>query len=439
MTEQTNTPREAKGGGKLREFGLTTLSIQNKTTVFVLIAIITFSGISSYLTVPKEAFPEIVVPEIFVSTSYPGYSPVNMEKLITRPLEKEINTISGIDEITSTSVQGFSAIDIKFNFDVTPTEALRKVKDAVDKAKADPDFPTDLPADPSVMELNFSELMTLMNINLSCDYRLQDLKKYAEYLEDRVESLPQISKVDIQGISDLEVEIEVDHLRAEAMQVSFNDISGAIAAENMTVSGGDLLVDGVRRSVQVEGDFTSIEELENVIIKSEGGFTVHLRDVAHVSFVEKEKESFAREYSRPVVSLDVVKRAGENLLEASAAINAIIEEAKQMCCPKPGGVHHQRPKRHDPNPSGGASELHHFWGVAGGRRAVVLPGLAQRVVRGVAIPLSMFMSFLILNSLGVTFNTMVLFSLVLALGMLVDNGIVVVENVYRLMDEGYSH
>ena len=381
MTEQTNTPREAKGGGKLREFGLTTLSIQNKTTVFVLIAIITFSGISSYLTVPKEAFPEIVVPEIFVSTSYPGNSPVNMEKLITRPLEKEINTISGIDEITSTSVQGFSAIDIKFNFDVTPTEALRKVKDAVDKAKADPDFPTDLPADPSVMELNFSELMPVMNINLSGDYRLQDLKMYAEYLEDRVESLPQISKVDIQGISDLEVEIEVDHLRAEAMQVSFNDISGAIAAENMTVSGGDLLVDGVRRSVQVEGDFTSIEELENVIIKSEGGFTVHLRDVAQVSFVEKEKESYAREYSRPVVSLDVVKRAGENLLEASAAINAIIEEAKLEVLPRNSErVHHQRPKRHDPNPSGGASELHHFWGPSRGGGVVVLPGLAQRFV-----------------------------------------------------------
>jgi multidrug efflux pump subunit AcrB len=334
MSETTPNTTPQKGGGKLREFGLTTLSIQNKTTVFVLIAIITLSGISSYLTVPKEAFPEIVVPEIFVSTAYPGNSPANMEKLITRPLEKEINTISGIDEITSTSVQGFSAIDIKFNFDVTPTEALRKVKDAVDKAKADPDFPTDLPADPSIMELNFSELMPVMNINLSGDYRLQDLKKYAEYLEDQVEALPQISKVDIQGISDLEVEIEVDYLRAEAMQVSFNDIAGAIAAENMTVSGGDRLVDGVRRSVQVEGDFTSIQELENVIIKAENGFIVHLRDVARVAFVEKEKESYAREYSRPVVSLDVVKRAGENLLEASSAINAIIEEAKRDVLPR---------------------------------------------------------------------------------------------------------
>ena len=436
-TPEMNGPK-AKGG-TLREFGLTTLSIQNRTTVFVLIAIITLSGISSYLSVPKEAFPEIVVPEIFVSTAYPGNSPTNMEKLVTRPLEKEINSISGIDEMTSTSVQGFSAIDIKFNFDVTPSEALRKVKDAVDKAKADPDFPTDLPADPSIMEMNFSELMPVMNINLSGDYRLQDLKKYAEYLEDEIEGLPQISKVDIRGISDKEVEIQVDHLRAQAMQVSFNDISGAIAAENLTISGGDLLMDGVRRSVQVEGDFTSTQELENVIIKAEGGDIVHLRDVAEVFFVEKERESYAREYTRPVVSLDVVKRAGENLLEASSAINAIIDQARQDVLPRNLGVSITNDQSDMTQTQ--LEELQNS--IIFGVLLVVgvllfFLGLRNALFVGVAIPLSMFMSFLILNSLGVTFNTMVLFSLVLALGMLVDNGIVVVENVYRLMDEGYS-
>ena len=436
-TPAVNGPK-AKGG-TLREFGLTTLSIQNRTTVFVLIAIITLSGISSYLSVPKEAFPEIVVPEIFVSTAYPGNSPTNMEKLVTRPLEKEINSISGIDEMTSTSVQGFSAIDIKFNFDVTPSEALRKVKDAVDKAKADPDFPTDLPADPSIMEMNFSELMPVMNINLSGDYRLQDLKKYAEYLEDEIEGLPQISKVDIRGISDKEVEIQVDHLRAQAMQVSFNDISGAIAAENLTISGGDLLMDGVRRSVQVEGDFTSTQELENVIIKAEGGDIVHLRDVAEVFFVEKERESYAREYTRPVVSLDVVKRAGENLLEASSAINAIIDQARQDVLPRNLGVSITNDQSDMTQTQ--LEELQNS--IIFGVLLVVgvllfFLGLRNALFVGVAIPLSMFMSFLILNSLGVTFNTMVLFSLVLALGMLVDNGIVVVENVYRLMDEGYS-
>ena len=296
--------------GQLREFGLTTWSITNRTTVFVLIAIITFSGIYSYLTVPKESFPDVVVPEVYIGTAYPGNSPVNIEKLITRPLEKEINTITGVDEITSTSVQGYSAVDVKFEFSVEPAEALRKVKDAVDKVKADPDFPDDLPAEPNVFELNFSELLPVMNVNLSGDYSLDDLKRYAEYLEDEIEELPEISKVDIRGVMDKEVEVIVDNLRAEAMQVSFNDISGAIAQENVTVSGGDLLVDNARRTVQVVGDFTSMEEIANVIVKSEKGAPVHLRDVAEVRFVEKEKESYAREYGNPVVTLDVIKRAG---------------------------------------------------------------------------------------------------------------------------------
>ena len=126
---------------KRREFGLSSWSVSNRTTVFVLMAIITVSGIYSYITVPKESFPEVVIPEVFIGTPYPGNSPVNIEKLITRPLEKEINSITGVDEISSTSIQGYSAIDIKFDFDVTPDEALRKVKDAVDKAKADPQFP----------------------------------------------------------------------------------------------------------------------------------------------------------------------------------------------------------------------------------------------------------------------------------------------------------
>ena len=384
MTEQTNTPRETKGGGKLREFGLTTLSIQNKTTVFVLIAIITLSGISSYLTVPKEAFPEIVVPEIFVSTAYPGNSPVNMEKLITRPLEKEINTISGIDEITSTSVQGFSAIDIKFNFDVTPTEALRKVKDAVDKAKADPDFPTDLPADPSVMELNFSELMPVMNINLSGDYRLQDLKKYAEYLEDRVESLPQISKVDIQGISDLEVEIEVDHLRAEAMQVSFNDISGRHRRREHDGVGRRPAC-GRRAKKRPSGrrfhEHRGTWKTSSSIRRTGSQCTCAMWPRCRSS--RKEKESYAREYSRPVVSLDVVKRAGENLLEASSAINAIIEEAKLEVLPRNLNVSITNDQSDMTQTQ--VEELQNsiiFGVLARGGGAVVLPRLAQRLVRG---------------------------------------------------------
>ena len=424
---------------KLREFWLTTLSINNRTTVFVLIALITFSGIYSYITVPKDSFPEIVIPEIFVVTAYPGNSPANMEKLITRPLEKEINAISGVDEITSSSSQGFSTIDVKFNFDMTPSEALRKVKDAVDKVKSGSEFPKDLPAEPSVTELNFSEMMPVMNVNLSGDYALLTLKKYAEYLEDEIEDLQQISKVDIRGASDFEVEIEVNHLRAEAMLVSFNDIAGALSAENLTISGGDLLVDGILRNIQVRGDFRSMEDIESVIVKAENDSPVYVRDIATVKFVEKAKESYAREYTKPVVTLDIVKRAGENLLQASDEINEIIERAKRDVLPKDILVTITADQSDATRTQ--VDELQNS--IIFGILLVVgvllfFLGLRNALFVGVAIPLSMFMSFMILGVIGITFNTMVLFALVLALGMLVDNGIVVVENVYRFMDEGFS-
>jgi multidrug efflux pump len=424
---------------KLREFWLTTLSINNRTTVFVLIALITFSGIYSYITVPKDSFPEIVIPEIFVVTAYPGNSPANMEKLITRPLEKEINAISGVDEISSSSSQGFSTIDVKFNFDMTPSEALRKVKDAVDKVKSGSEFPKDLPAEPSVTELNFSEMMPVMNVNLSGDYALLTLKKYAEYLEDEIEDLQQISKVDIRGASDFEVEIEVNHLRAEAMLVSFNDIAGALSAENLTISGGDLLVDGILRNIQVRGDFRSMEEIESVIVKAENDSPVYVRDIATVKFVEKAKESYAREYTKPVVTLDIVKRAGENLLQASDEINEIIARAKRDVLPKDILVTITADQSDATRTQ--VDELQNS--IIFGILLVVgvllfFLGLRNALFVGVAIPLSMFMSFMILGVIGITFNTMVLFALVLALGMLVDNGIVVVENVYRFMDEGFS-
>jgi len=176
-------PLDNMNGGekeRLKDFGLSTLSINNRTTVFVITLIILIAGVISYITVPKESFPEVIVPEIYIGTAYPGNSPDDIEKLITRPLEKEINSITGIDEILSTSSEGYSAVQVKFDFDVTPTEALRKVKDKVDIAKADPDFPKDLPADPNIFEMNFSELMPVMNINLSGYYSLHGLKARAE-------------------------------------------------------------------------------------------------------------------------------------------------------------------------------------------------------------------------------------------------------------------
>ena len=424
---------------RLKSFGLTTASLNNKTTVFVIIAIILFGGLISYSTVPKEAFPEVVTPEIYVGTTYPGNAPTDIEKLITRPIEKEINGITGVDEINSTSVEGYSSIQVKFDFSVTPQEALRRVKDKVDIATSDTDFPKDLPADPNVFEMNFSELVPVMNINISGDYNLDDLKEYAEILEDRIEDVPEISKVDIRGVMDKEVEIEVDFLKAEAMNISLNDIARAISNENMTISGGDLLVDDFKRSVQVVGEFSSPQEIENVIVKNENQNVVYLRDLAKVEFVEKEKESYAREYGKPVVTLDIIKRSGENLLDASEQIQMILDDAIENDLPANLNVSLTNDQSDQTRTQ--VEELQNS--IIFGVLLVVgvllfFLGLRNAMFVGIAIPMSMFMSFMILNAIGFTFNVMVLFSLVLALGMLVDNGIVVVENIYRLMDEGMS-
>ncbi len=423
----------------LKEFKLSSWAIHNKMTVYVIIAMIFLAGIFSYNSMPRESFPEIIMPEVYVATAYPGNSALDIEKLITRPLEKEINGISGVDEIISTSIEGFSSIQVKFDFSITPTEALRKVKDKVDAAKSDKDFPKDLPADPTVKELNFAELMPIMNINLSGDFSLDQLKEYGEYLEDEIEKVSEISKVEIRGIQDKEMEISVDLYKIQVSKISFNDIAQAIQNENMTISGGDLLENGIRRNVRVIGEFKSAKEIEDIVIKQEFGNIVYLRDVANVRFKEQEKTSYAREFSQPVVMLDVTKRGGENLINASEQIDVIIAKAKEDYFPSNLNISKTNDQTNDTKTMVSDLENSIILGVI--LVVVVLLfflGIRNALFVGIAIPLSMFISFIILSSFGVTLNIMVLFSLVIALGMLVDNGIVVVENVYRLLDEGYS-
>ena len=422
-----------------KTFGLSNVSLNNKTSVFVLTFIILLAGLGSYISMPRESFPEVVIPQIYVGTPYPGNSPLDIEKLITRPLEKEIKTITGIDKLTSTSVQGYSTIFIEFDFSITPEEALRKVKDKVDVAKSDVDFPKDLPADPNVFEMNISELTPVMNINLSGDYSIDELRKYAEYLEDEIEKLPEVSEVDVRGVQEKEMKVNVDMIKLEASKLSFNDIAAAIQNENMTMSAGDVLEDKFRRTVRIVGEFEDAVDLANVIVKREKFNIVYLRDIAEVVFEDEDKESYAREYTKSVVMVDVKKRAGENLINASDQINVILKDARAGYFPEDLQISITNDQSKVTRTQ--LSELENS--IIFGMLLVILVllfflGLRNALFVGAAIPLSMFMSFFILNSLGVTLYMMVLFSLVLALGMLVDNGIVVVENVYRLMDEGKS-
>ena len=419
-----------------KEFGISSLSLKNRTSVGFLAFLITVIGIMTYIDLPKTSYPDIEQPTVYIGTSYPGNSPLDMENLVTRPIEKELNTISEVDNIKSTAVQDYSTIIVEFDPKTDVADALSKVKDAVDRAK--PELPTDLPADPNVFELNFSEF-PIFNINLSGNFELDELKRYAEYLEDEIEKVSEVSKVEIRGIDEREVKIKVDPYELEARMLNFGDIESAIQAENVTLSGGNILDDGIRRNIRLVGEFTDARQLEDIVIKHEKGNIVYLKDVAKVEFDYKERQSYARLKKEPVVMVDVIKRSGKNLLIATDKVNTIIDKAKAEVFPPGLKLTITNDQSSFTREMVSSMENNIISGVIVVVGVLMLfLGIRNAYFVGIAIPLSMFLSFLILGSIGYTVNMMVLFGLIMALGMLVDNGIVVVENVYRLYEEGYD-
>ena len=421
----------------IKEFRLSSWAVNNKISVYVIIGIITFIGINSYDSMPKESFPEVKQPIVYINTAYPGNSPVDMENLVSRPIEKEINTISGLKKLTSTNIQDFSIIVAEFELSIKGEKAVLEVKDAIDRAKID--LPNDLPADPSVMEMDFSEF-PVMNVNVSGDYPQNKLKEYAEHLQDEIENLSAISSVDITGLSEEEVAVSIDRVKMEALEISLYDVESAIINENVTMSGGDIKsIEGsniTRRNIRIDGEFKDWRDLENIIIKNEFQNIVYLRDIGSVSFGQKEATSYARLNGNPVVTLDIKKKSGGNLIEAAASIQNIVKKAKTGIFPKDLDVvitNDQSKMTKNMITNLENSIIMGVLLVVG--VLVFFLGVRNSLFVGIAIPLSMLMGIAILNFSGTTLNMMVLFSLILALGMLVDNGIVIVENVYRLYSE----
>ena len=419
---------------KTRSFGLTNLSLKNKTSVFILTVLLTLFGLYSYNDMPKSLFPDIVMPTIMVQTVYPGNSPADIENLITRPIEKQIKSVKGIKNLTSNSVQDNSSIIVEFNTDVEVKIALQDVKDAVDKAKSD--LPNDLDLEPMVMDIDFSEF-PILNINLSGDFSLDDLKIYAEELQEQIESLTEISKVEITGLLNREITIKTDLHKMESNEISLRDIEDAINLENVSIAGGDILLGKSRRSVRTDAEFKKASEIENIIVKSEQGNIVYLKDIAEVIDGYEERKSYARLNKKPVVSLNIVKKSGENLLEATDQIMQLLETAKaSQIIPSTLEISITNDQSEQTRKQLENLENSIIFGVI----LVILVllfflGLRNAIFVGLAIPLSMFISFVILGAMGTTMNMIVLFALILALGMLVDNAIVVIENIHRLYNE----
>ena len=420
-----------------KEFRLSSWAIENKTTIYVLMILILILGISAYFTMPRENFPEIKETKIYINSVYPGNTAEDIEKLITNPLEDRLKTVSNVTEISSTSQEDYSVIMVEFNESVSIPEAKQKVKDEIDMETSNEDWPTfnGAKVEPNVFDLTMSEEMPIMNINISGDYTAEKLKEFAEYLQDEIEDLSEIKKADIRGAQDKEVEVAVDIYKMMAAKVSFNDVLQAIQGGNVTMSAGNLIASGQRRIIRILGEIESPEALNNFVVKSEFGNAIYLKDIASVSFKDKERTTYAREFGETVVMLDVKKRSGENMVEAAEKINTIVEDAKSNYFPadlKVTIANDQSAKT-----IGQVDDL--INNIIFGIILVVTVlmfflGFKNALFVGFAIPMSMFMSLMILDALGYTMNTMILFGLIMGLGMLVDNGIVVVENVYRLME-----
>ncbi|MBU1371295.1 MAG: efflux RND transporter permease subunit [Bacteroidetes bacterium] len=417
-----------------KEFKPSSWAVENRTAVYVLTAILLIAGYFTYNSLPKENFPEISIPKIFVTTIYPGTSPANMENLVTKQLEKEIKSAQGLKKVTSNSYQDFSFITAEFNANVDIKVAKQRIKDAVDKAKQD--LPNNLPNDPNILDINLSDL-PIMYLNISGDYDLKTLKKYADDLKDRIESLPEISGIDIVGALDPEIQINVDLNKMAAAQISFNDIKQAIGNENISASGGTVPMDGVRRTLNIKKEYKSAQEIANTIIKTPTGSAVYLRDFANVVDGFKEQESYARLYGKNVITLNVKKRSGQNLIEASDKIREIVTEMKAK----------QFPKGLDIVTTGDQSDktrvtLHDLINtIVIGFILVTLilmffMGIKNALFVALSVPLSMCVAFLIMPTIGFTMNMIVLFSFLLALGIVVDDAIVVIENTHRIFDNG---
>lgn len=418
-----------------KEFWLSSFSINNRISVLVLLVLVAVMGIVSYLTIPKESFPSINVPNIFVVTIYPGVSPEDMESLVTRKLEDELGNISEVKEMTSTSSEGYSSINLEFDPSVDIEDALQKVREKVDLAK--PELPEDA-EEPAVQEINFSEF-PILNVNLSGEYEEVILKEIAEVLQDKIETIPSVLGVDLTGGLEREVQVDVDLAKMKYYGITFGDIITAISQENVTIPGGDISVGTKKFLLRVPGQYEDTALLEDIVVKGEEKSPIYVRDVAKVTFGFKERETYSELGTAPVITLGVKKRTGENILETGERTKAILEEALPTLPPT---TTYTITNDQSVQVVSMVSNLEN--NIISGLILVVgvllfFLGVKNSSFVGISIPLSMFLSFIILSAVGITMNMIVLFSLILSLGMLVDNAIVVVENIYRYLEEGYDN
>jgi len=418
----------------IKEFKPSSWSIDNRTAIYIFTIIITLAGLSAYLNLPKEQFPEIKLPQIIVQTIYPGTSPENMENLVSKQIEKQVKNLTGVKKVTSNSFQDYSVVIVEFNTDVKVDKAKRDVKDAVDKAKKD--LPKNLPNEPEVKDIDLSEL-PILYVNLSGNYDLNKLKKYADKIKDKVEALKEIKRVDVVGALEREIQINVDLYKMQAAGIGFDDIERGVASENLSATPGQVSMNNQKRILSIKNEFKSVDQIQQIIVKNAFGKAVYLRDIADIKDAFQEQKSYARLYGKNVITLNIIKASGQNLINASDKINALLEDMQAQELPNDLSV----------VVTGDQSEttrntLHDLVNtiIIGFILVTFIlmffMGVSNALFVAMSVPLSCAIAFLVMPTIGFTLNMIVLFSFLLALGIVVDDAIVVIENTHRIFDNG---
>ncbi|MBS1772886.1 MAG: efflux RND transporter permease subunit [Bacteroidetes bacterium] len=417
-----------------KKFSPSSWFIDNRTAVYILTILITAMGLMTYMNLPKEQFPEIKMPQIMVQTFYPGTSPENMENLVTKPIEKQVKNITGVKKVTSNSFQDFSIVQVEFNTDIKIPQAKRDVKDAVDKAKTD--LPKNLPNEPEVNDIDFSEF-PILYLNISGNYDLNKLKEYSDRVKDKIEDMKEIKRVDMVGALNREIQINVDMYKMTAAGFTFGDIENAVAYENITSTPGLVSMNNQKRILTIRNEFKSAEQIGNLIVKNQHGKALYIRDLADVADNFEEQESYARLDNKNVITLNIIKAKGQNLIEASDKIQKLLEEMKKNELPKDLKIvitgDQSDQTRHT------LEDLVNTIIIGFILVTIILMffmGVTNALFVALSVPLSSAIAFLVLPTIGFTLNMIVLFSFLLALGIVVDDAIVVIENTHRIYDNG---
>ncbi len=412
---------------------ITEIAVKKSTAVIVLIICITVAGIVSYYSMPRESEPDIPIPYVFVSTVYPGVAPPDIEQSITIPIEKKLKGLEGVKNITSSSVEGSSSIVIEFMTGVDIDEAVTKTKDKVDMAKGE--LPSDLEDDPIVSEVNVSE-MPILVLSLSGTVGLVRIKELADDLSDEIEAIPGVLEAQVTGGLEREIRVEPDPSKLAYYGLSLVGLQAVIAEENRNTSGGGIRMGDGRFQLRVPGEFKTPDEIYGLVVGTHDGLPVYLKDVARVVDGFKEETGRSRLNGKPAVNIQIKKRSGENIIAIVDKVNEIVEKQSKHW---PAGTEITKLMNKAKDVRMLVEDLEN--NIITGLLLVIFVlffamGMRNAILVSMAIPFSMFLSFIVLSALGITLNMVVLFSLTLALGMLVDNAIVIVENIYRYMQQG---